>query len=60
MCRCQFLIWTCIFLIAIGIPAVASEEAMSLFAQGVIEELNDAGQLDAALLDLQAGYDNCT
>ena len=48
MFRCQFLIWTCIFLIAIGIPAVASEEAMSLFAQGV-KELNEQ-ELDAALL----------
>ena len=48
MLRCQFLIGMCILLIAIGVPAVASEEAMSLFAQG-IEELNDQ-RLDAALL----------
>ena len=48
----------CILLIAIGVPAVASEEAMSLFAQGV-KELNDQ-QLDDALLTLQTGCDNCT
>ena len=43
----QSLIWICVLLIAIGNTTVASEKAMSLFAQG-IQELN-AGQLDAAL-----------
>ena len=47
MSRCQSLIWICLLLVTIGNTTVASEEAMSLFAQG-IEELN-AGQLDAAL-----------
>ena len=43
----QSVIWMCVLLIAIGSPTVASEEAMSLFAEGV-KELN-AGALDAAL-----------
>ena len=47
MYRSQPLIWICVLLIAIGSPVVASDEAMSLFAQGV-KELN-AGQLDTAL-----------
>ena len=47
MSRYQSLIWICILLIAIGNTTLASEEAMSLFAQG-IEELN-AGRLDTAL-----------
>ena len=47
MCRCQPLIWMCALLIAVGSPTIASDEAMSLFAQG-IKELN-AGQLDTAL-----------
>ena len=48
MCRClRLLIWICIFLVAIGNVALANEEAMSLFTQGV-NELN-AGQLDTAL-----------
>ena len=47
MSRYQSLIWICILLIAIGNTTLASEEAMSLFAQGV-EELN-AGRLDTAL-----------
>ena len=47
MSRYQFLIWIFVLLIAIGSPTGASEEAMSLFAQGV-EELN-AGQLNTAL-----------
>ena len=45
-CR-QSVIWMCAFLIVIGGSAVANEEAMSLFAQGV-KELN-AGELDTAL-----------
>lgn len=45
-CR-QFVIWICVLFIAIGGPTVASEEAMSLFAEGV-KALN-AGALDAAL-----------
>ena len=48
MCRCQSVIWMCILLLAVANPTVASEEAMSLFAQGV-EELN-AQQLDTALV----------
>ena len=47
MSRYQPLIWICIFLMAVLPTAVASEEAMSLFAQGV-KELN-AGELDTAL-----------
>ena len=47
MSRYQSLIWICVLLVAIGSQADASEQAMSLFAQGV-EELN-AGQLDTAL-----------
>ena len=47
MSHYQFLIWMCILLITIGNSTIASEEAMSLFAQG-ITELN-AGELDAAL-----------
>ena len=47
MCRYLFLIAMCVLLVGLGHPIVASEEAMSLFAQG-INALN-AGQLDAAL-----------
>ena len=43
----QSLIWISVLFIAIAGPAIADEEAMSLFAQG-IEELS-AGQLDTAL-----------
>ena len=47
MYRHQSVIWICVLLITIGNTTVASEKAMSLFAQG-IQELN-AGQLDTAL-----------
>ena len=47
MCRYQPLIWVCILLIAVVSITIASDEVMSLFAQGV-KEL-DAGQLDTAL-----------
>ncbi len=47
MSPCPPIIGICVLLIAIGNTTVASEEAMSLFSQG-IKELN-AGELDAAL-----------
>ena len=47
MCCYQPLIWVCVLLIAVGNITIASDEVMSLFAQG-IEKLN-TGQLDTAL-----------